>query len=223
VPLYAQGVLGATPTEAGGTIAPMAVGWPIASAVSGRLLTRIGFRDLVRVGMMVVALSALGLGLVVSRGASLNELRVVSGAFGLGMGIANTALVIAVQTSVGFSQRGVATASTLFFRNIGGTVGVGVMGVVLARALLRGEAARDGGAALVARILGPERRSVAPDVLGAIAADLARGLVLVTWIIAGIAAMAALLAWLFPKLETPPPSALGTPAAREGAEQEDRA
>ncbi len=50
VPLYAQGVLGASPTEAGSTIAAMAVTWPIASAITGRLMLKVGFRRLVARG-----------------------------------------------------------------------------------------------------------------------------------------------------------------------------
>ncbi|MEA2749632.1 MAG: hypothetical protein QOI41_3775 [Myxococcales bacterium] len=198
VPLYAQGVLGATPTEAGSTIATMAVAWPVASAVSGRLIVKVGFRVLVRTGFFLVAASSVWLAFATTYGASANTLRVASAFFGLGMGFANTPLVIAVQTSVGFSQRGVATASTMFFRNIGGTVAVGVMGVVLARALLAGPARETGGADLVARILGPDRRNVEPAVLASISGDLSHGLARVMAIVSALAIGAALVAWLFP-------------------------
>lgn len=202
VPLYAQGVLGATPTQAGAAIAPMAIGWPLASAVGGRLIPRLGFRGLVRAGMVTVAVSSILLALAFGRGASENELRLLAACFGIGMGLSNTALVIAVQTSVSFSRRGVATASTMFFRNIGGTVAVGVMGVVLARALLASDAARAaGGATLVARILGPDRKNVDVGVLQAIAGDLASALTSVMWIVAGLAVLAAISAALFPPME----------------------
>ncbi|HSO33113.1 MAG TPA: MDR family MFS transporter [Labilithrix sp.] len=201
VPLYAQGVLGSTPTEAGTTIAAMAVTWPFASAISGRLIVKVGFRALVRAGFALVAFAAIMLAVMMSRGATPMQLRVLAAFFGIGMGIANTPLVIAVQTSVGFSQRGVATASTMFFRNIGGTLGVGVMGVALAHALLAGSA-REGGASLVARILGPERRSVDGAVLASIAGDLTVGLTHVMWIIAAMASVCAAVAWLFPTVAT---------------------
>jgi EmrB/QacA subfamily drug resistance transporter len=205
IPLYAQGVLGSSPTEAGAAIAPMAVGWPIASAISGRLISRLGFRTPVRVGMVILALSTVGLAYVIARGATSGQLRLASTAFGVGMGFANTALVIAVQTSVAFNQRGVATASTMFFRNIGGTIGVGVMGVVLARDLLASDVTRrSGGAELVARILGPDRKHVATSLLEAIAADLQRGLVHVTWICVGLGALAVVAAWLFPNPKITP-------------------
>jgi hypothetical protein len=203
LPLYSQGVLGSTPTEAGATIAGMAVSWPVASAISGRLIPRYGFRGLVRAGMLMVAVASVLLALAFGRGATSGELRLGAVAFGIGMGFANTTLVIAVQTSVGFSQRGVATASTMFFRNIGGTVAIGVMGVVLARALLANEGARaTGGAELVARILGPERQSVDPAVLRAVSGDLGLGLARVLWIVAGLALVGAVAAVFFPAVST---------------------
>lgn len=207
VPLYAQGVLGSTPTDAGTTIAAMAVTWPFASAISGRLMKRLGVRALVILGFAVVAASSLAMTLSMAGGTSVSTLRIGAAFFGIGMGMSNTPLVIAVQASVGFSQRGVATASTMFFRNIGGTVAVGVMGVVLAGALLAGAARDVGGASLVARILGPERRGVEATVLAAISGDLTLGLTRVMWIVTALAMAAAAVSWLFPPLPTsdPPP------------------
>ncbi|MBS2017912.1 MAG: MFS transporter [Deltaproteobacteria bacterium] len=219
VPLYAQGVRATSPTEAGSTIATMAVAWPVASAIAGRLIPRIGFRALVRLGFTTTALATIGLAWAMRDGAaSTTTLRIASACFGIGMGFGNTPLVIAVQTSVSFSQRGVATASTMFFRNIGGTVAVGVMGVVLASTLLEGAArgecvptgAASGGSAcgadLIAKILGPERRSVDPTVLASIAGDLAKGIDRVMLIVVVLVVLAAALAWVFPKHVAAPPA-----------------
>lgn len=205
VPLYAQGVLGSSPTEAGSTIATMAVAWPVASAIAGRLISKIGFRALVRLGFTMTAIATIAMAWSMRNGGgSVTTLRIASACFGIGMGFGNTPLVIAVQTSVSFSQRGVATASTMFFRNIGGTVAVGVMGVVLASTLLAGAASGAGGADLVARILGPERRSIDASVLASISGDLAKGLDHVMTIVMLLTILAAVLAWLFPKHVAPP-------------------
>lgn len=202
VPLYAQGVLGSSPTESGACIAPMAVTWPIASALSGRLLPRVGFRPLVRTGMVIVMLGTLALALTIARGATATELKIAAATFGIGMGFANTAQVIAVQTAVTFSERGVATASTMFFRSIGGTIGVGVMGVVLAQALLSSATAREhGGAELVARILGPDRKNVPADILHAIASDLEVGLGRVAWLCVVLGVLALVTSWMFPHID----------------------
>jgi len=219
VPLYAQGVLGVTPTQAGATIASMAVAWPVASAISGRLITRLGFRALVRSGYMVVGASSIAVLLSLHAGSPKVALQITSGLFGVGMGIANTPMVIAVQTSVGFSQRGVATASTMFFRSIGGTVGVGVMGVVLARRLMAGGGAGGAGgdsAGLIARMLGAERSSIDPAVLAAVARDLAGGIGAVLAIVVGLAVSAALVAWYFPEPKPAAPASRA-PATGRGA------
>src|SRR3954463_7711180 len=107
VPLYVQGVLGGSPTEAGSAITPMVIGWPIASAISGRMLPRVGFRVLVRSGLIISAVAAVALAALLRPGASLHVPQAMSALFGIGLGLANTALLIAVQTSVGWKQRGV--------------------------------------------------------------------------------------------------------------------
>lgn len=135
IPLYVQAVLGGSPTDAGTTISPMAIGWPIASAVGGRLLPRVGFRRFVRLGMFIAALAAAGLAWQLQPHASLGPVRVCMAALGVGLGFANTGLLIAVQASVDWKQRGVATGSTMFFRTIGGTIAVGLLGGIVARSL----------------------------------------------------------------------------------------
>ena len=72
VPLYVQGVLGGSPTEAGGAITPMVVGWPIASAIGGRIIPRVGFRPLIRGGLAISALSAAALAFFLRPGASMH-------------------------------------------------------------------------------------------------------------------------------------------------------
>ena len=58
VPLFVQGVLGGSPTAAGASIAPMSIAWPVASAISGRLLPKVGFRPLVWIGLAVLTAGA---------------------------------------------------------------------------------------------------------------------------------------------------------------------
>jgi MFS family permease len=158
-PLYVQAVLKGSPTEAGTSIAPMLIGWPIASALSGRLLAKLGYRPLVRTGMTMI-----GLGTIMvyfALGAGSIALRPATFFLGAGMGLANTALVISVQESATHAERGVATASTLFFRTIGGAVIVGALGALLASLLLGKIPAH-----MLDDLLGPEHgKTIAPDLL----------------------------------------------------------
>jgi EmrB/QacA subfamily drug resistance transporter len=202
LPLYAQGILDASPTQAGATIAPMGLGWPIASVIAGHLLRRVGARTIVRAGMVVFASTALALALVIARGATTLELRALSGLLGAGMGLASTAILILIQSSVPFEERGVVTASNLFFRSIGGTLGVGVMGAVLARRLLANPLVRAGGGVdLVSRLLGPGRRTIPAGVLSAVSGDLQQGITRVLWVCASLGLLALIIGWLFPKLD----------------------
>jgi len=213
VPLYVQGVLGGSPTEAGTAITPMVIGWPIASAISGRLLPRVGYRPLIHSGLAISAAAAVALALLLRPGASLHVPQAMSALFGVGLGLANTALLIAVQTSVEWRQRGVATASTMFARTIGGTLAVGALGAVLSAALLSDGSLPPGAAD---RLLGPEHGAgLAPAVVRSLATSLQGGLETVFWAIAGIGIAAAITSLFFPRLEIGAPSrdhAIGQPA-----------
>lgn len=194
VPLFVQGVLGGTPTQAGATIAPMAVAWPIASALGGRMIPRLGFRPLVRVGLAVNTVAALSMAWVLVPGVGLTLPRVTTAAFGFGLGFANTALLIAVQTSVGWAERGVATASTLLFRTLGGALAVGVLGEVLgARLRERPELAHEAAALLAGAPHGDATNSAA------LSEALSGGLSSVFWAVAGLSLGAFVLGWAFPR------------------------
>jgi EmrB/QacA subfamily drug resistance transporter len=198
VPLYVQGVMQGSPTDAGSAITPMVVGWPIASALSGRLIPKIGFRLLIRVGLAITA--AAGVALALESGThSLWALRITTAAFGVGMGLANTALILAIQTSVAWNERGVATASSLFARTIGGALAVGAMGGILNAAFaaepsLPADAAS---AALAQKELG----SLDPALLGLLSRVLAEGLQKAFWLIAVLAIIAFVVSLWFPKQE----------------------
>ncbi len=196
VPLWVQGVQGGSPTQAGAAIAPMAVGWPIASALGGRFLPRLGYRLLVRGGLCLAAASALALWLSLGAGAGPRTFQALTALFGAGMGFSNTPLVIAVQTSVPWNRRGVATASTLFFRTIGGTLAVGLLGGLLTASL--SAAGAPPGAA--DRLLGPERALLDPSLLTGLAGALRSGLGRVFACVAAVALAAGAVSFLFPAL-----------------------
>ena len=59
VPMFTQGVLGGTAVDAGMTLAPMSIGWPIASTTSGWLLMRFGYRPFILLGSALGVLGCL--------------------------------------------------------------------------------------------------------------------------------------------------------------------
>lgn len=197
LPLHVQTVLGATPTDAGWTASPMLVGWPVASAIAGRQLSRRSYQTIVHVGLVTLCLSTVALWRVIATGGGAPAMRVVMLFFGAGMGFANTALLVAVQEQAGFAKRGVATASFLFFRTIGGAVAVGALGSLLA-ARLAGRVPEP----LLRRILGPTRgEGLDPSVLHRVGAHFATGSTAVFAAVAVLGVLAAATGPFFPPLD----------------------
>lgn len=193
-PLWVQAVLGGSPTEAGTSVAPMLIGWPIASALSGRVLPKVGYRPLVRGGMTLVALGTIAVYFALDRGPF--WLRPSTFLLGTGMGLANTALLIAVQENASHAERGVATASTMFFRTIGGAVVVGALGALVAT-MLRGKVPEH----VLDDLLGPEHgKTLAPSMLQAYEAHLLHAMKPLFAILVGLGAAASVAGWFFPNV-----------------------
>jgi len=130
VPMYAQGVLGGTAIDAGMTLAPMSIGWPIASTTSGWLLMRFGYRPFILMGS---AFGILGCVVLAAADPASGRLPIMAAMFllGLGLGFTSTPYLLAVQNAVPWNRRGVATSSVQFFRSIGGAIAVAALGAVL--------------------------------------------------------------------------------------------
>jgi EmrB/QacA subfamily drug resistance transporter len=198
LPLYVQGVQGGTPTDAGLAVTPIAIGWPLASAVSGRLVVRFGYRPLIRFGLVLTLLAAVLLALFLRPGGGLAVPRLVSFVFGLGLGFVNTPLLIAVQTAVTWEQRGAATASAILSRMVGAVLAVGATGGVLVGYLTRDPLVS---ADAANELLGPGRgRSLDPHVLLALSSSLRDGLSVIFWVVVALAAAALLAGLRFPRM-----------------------
>ncbi len=193
LPLYVQAVLAGTPTQAGATVSPILIGWPIASTIGGRLLPHTGYRPLVRAGFAIVMVMSITLAVLMRHGASALPLGITMFAMGAGMGAANSALIIAVQESATWQERGVATASTIFFRTIGGAVAVGALGAVLAAGI--GPSVP---ASVLNQLLAPDHGGINAGVAAQVAGALSAGLHHVFDVIAVISVAALAAGLLFP-------------------------
>ncbi|HXU10082.1 MAG TPA: MDR family MFS transporter, partial [Blastocatellia bacterium] len=130
VPLFVQGTMGGTATEAGALLTPFLLGWVTMSVVGGRLMFRVGYRPTILAGLFVLLMSFVvftTFGATTPRSWLLADVL----AMGIGMGLVMFALLITVQNSVSRSQLGIATSLNQFSRSIGQTVGVAVMGTVM--------------------------------------------------------------------------------------------
>jgi MFS family permease len=131
IPTYVQGSLGTGALVAGLCLAPISIGWPIASAQAGRIYLRFGFRITSVIGAATVACAAGGMVLVFTASAPVWSVPLLCFAVGCGMGLSASPTVIAAQASVGWSQRRVVTGTNMFARSIGSALGVAVFGAVV--------------------------------------------------------------------------------------------
>ncbi|HMH53937.1 MAG TPA: MDR family MFS transporter [Candidatus Acidoferrum sp.] len=134
VPLFLQRVSGSSATVAGFVLTPFVIGWVVLSALSPRLVLRIGYRPVVFAGMLCLALSFV---LLTRWDAALTPAMAMSHMLiaGVGMGLNMVPMLIAVQGAVPRAALGIATSLTQFFRAVGGAIGLSVMGAVMAQRL----------------------------------------------------------------------------------------
>jgi len=195
VPMFTQGVLGGTAIDAGMTLAPMSIGWPIASTTSGWLLLRVGYRPFTITGAAVGVVGCILLSAAdpeSGRGAVMLAMLFV----GFGLGFLSTPYLLAVQNAVPWRQRGVATSSIQFFRTIGGAIAVAAMGAALnAHLALRLGTDFDANVALDS---GARAQMPAP-VLQELVTALDGGLTLIYLVMAGMAFLGLFVASRFPK------------------------
>lgn len=194
VPILGQGSLGASALGAGMLLAPISLGWPIASTLAGRLILPLGYRRLMIAGSAITLAGAAVLaGAIawppVERGLVLVAMFVM----GFGMGLVSTPQLVAVQTAVSWARRGVATSSLQFFRSIGGAVAVAGFGALLA-VRLRGELGEHADA-----LLEPARRAALdPGLVTRLSEELRAGLTPVFAGLAGLGGLLVLVGLAFP-------------------------
>jgi MFS family permease len=131
LPLYMQGVLGASATRSGNLLTPLMMAMVAGSIVTGQMNLRLAtYKPSAVVGSILVAV---GLALMARMdGATLMSQVILAMLIsGFGMGLLNPVYTVAVQNAAPHYHMGAATASTTFFRAIGSTLGVAIFGSVL--------------------------------------------------------------------------------------------
>jgi MFS family permease len=212
VPLFAQGALGSTATEAGSLLMPLMLSWVGLSIIGGRLLLKVGYRPTCIVGFSVLTIGFALLSMF-QRETARVWLYVDLSLIGAGLGLTMLTLLIAVQQAVERAQLGIATSLNQFSRSIGGAVGVAVMGTVLSAGLASqlSEVARRGNTALTparaeelsanpnALIDPGARASLPPDALDALRGSMAGAIHRVFWVGTAFAGLALLVSFYLPR------------------------
>jgi EmrB/QacA subfamily drug resistance transporter len=130
VPLFAQGALGMSATQAGSLLTPLMLSWVSMSVIGGRLLLKFSYRPLTIAGFAILTIGFTMMSTFQTTTPRIwlyAELVII----GMGLGFTMLTLLIAVQQAVHRSQLGVATSLNQFSRAIGGAFGVAAMGVAL--------------------------------------------------------------------------------------------
>lgn len=212
VPLFAQGALGSTATQAGSLLMPLMLSWVGMSVIGGRLLLRVGYRPTCIVGFSILTLGFVLLSMF-GRETMRVWLYVDLILIGAGLGLTMLTLLIAVQQAVARTQLGIATSLNQFSRSIGGAVGVAVMGTVLSAGLASqlNEVARRGNTTLTpARaeelsanpnaLIDPQARAALPaDALDALRNSMAGAIHNVFWVGTAFAGLALLVSFYLPR------------------------
>jgi len=169
-PLFAQAVMGASPTQGGVVLTPFILAWVVTGPVGGRLLLRHGYRWVTAVGMVPLIAGAT---LLTQVSAHTTRAQLIGAVILMGVGGGLTAPVqtIAVQHAVPGHLTGVATSAIVFARTIGGALGTSIMGALMAwrlRGLLSSLPGRQNGGSHrvtdIAQLLHPSGVSLPPQV-----------------------------------------------------------
>ncbi len=131
LPLFVQGVLGASATGSGVVLTPMLLAFIVSSILGGQILSRTGRYKLLTLGGFIAA--AAGMYLLSRTGATTPVGMLIADLVigGLGIGAILSPLMVIVQNAVVPALLGQVTASLQFFRSLGSTIGIAVLGSVL--------------------------------------------------------------------------------------------
>ena len=126
IPLFVQGVIGASATESGSLLTPLMLTLIAGSIVSGQIIARTGrYKAQAIIGLAIMTggiLLLAGMHTDTTRGIVVRNMIIV----GLGLGLTMPIYTLVVQNAVDRKMLGAATAATQFFRQIGGTVGTAI-------------------------------------------------------------------------------------------------
>lgn len=133
LPLFVQGVLGASAAKSGLVLAQYTLALLAGNLLCGQMLSRTGKYQLFAIGG--TALGACGLFLMSRMDGSTTQIVLLRNAIicGIGLGVLTPTYEVVVQNAAPKEQMGVATGFTLFARTIGGTIGLALFGTILLR------------------------------------------------------------------------------------------
>jgi EmrB/QacA subfamily drug resistance transporter len=129
LPIWTQGVLGKSATEAGFILTPMSVCWTLGAVISGNLLGRLRRGQLIHAGTATLTMASLLLYFLAAQSPGF-LIYVAVGFIGLGMGLISPIVMVKIQESVSGDQRGTAVSLNTFTGTFSQTFGAAVFGML---------------------------------------------------------------------------------------------
>jgi len=135
LPLYIQGVQGASAAASGFALAPLMLGMVLSSTIIGLRVSRTGrYKRQILLGLVTMVIGFVLVATLKIDSAMLYTV-IFSVLLGLGIGPTNSLFVLAVQNAFPIAKLGTVTSANMFFRQMGGTLGVAVFGAMVAASL----------------------------------------------------------------------------------------
>ncbi|MFB9275405.1 MDR family MFS transporter [Cohnella cellulosilytica] len=129
IPIFIQGVLGGSASNAGLVLLPMMMGSVVTATLGGFLMTKLSFR-----AILVPPLILLIAGLVLLTGITAESPRILVTVYmiliGLGVGATFSVLSTSAIQSFPAAQRGAANSTLNFNRSLGMTLGITIFGII---------------------------------------------------------------------------------------------
>ena len=176
----------------------MLVGWPAGATLAARSFQRLGLRNILIVGSVLMPAGAAVFVLLNPQSspviAALGSL-----VMGFGMGLVSVSSLILIQEIVDWSQRGSVTAANLFARNLGSTLGATVLGAVLNYGLAHAKGGRPVTSDELRQLLAMPHPAAAGGDTG-LGLVLQQSLHLTFWAMLGISLLIVVLAVLVPSI-----------------------
>jgi EmrB/QacA subfamily drug resistance transporter len=130
ISLYMQQVLRYSPIHAGLSYLPLAITIIVAAGLGGQLVTRFGFKPILAIGMLLVALGLVWFSRVTVGGGFVSDILGPSLLAALGLGFAFVTSTIAAVSGVKEHEQGLASGLINTSQQIGGALGLAVLSTI---------------------------------------------------------------------------------------------
>jgi len=129
IPLFVQAGLGLSINTSSDILDAFLLPMIVGSVVGGTLVTRVSYRNLTVVGLIIATVGAYSLTLF-SATVGVYQIAVSVALTGFGVGTTFSATFLAIQNSAPRKQIGIASSLPQFMGNLGGTIGLAILGTV---------------------------------------------------------------------------------------------